>query len=528
VSAAREGAWTPLRHPVFRALWLAALISTIGSWMQTVGAQWLLLDQPHASTLVALVQTASNLPILMFALPAGVLAEFLDRRLILLGAQAFQTAVGVALVLLTQAGQMSPALLLLLTFLLGAGAAAQLPAYQAMIPDLVPTRELKSAAALGSIGVNIARAIGPAIAGLLISHLGVTYVFAINASTFALFFVVLVVVRVPSPQLGSSAEGFLAGLAAGGRYTRHAPVVRRILLRLVLFLVPANVLWALLAVLARERLGLGAGGYGVLLGLLGIGSVFGAALLPRLRTRVGLNLLVFGASMVYATTLAALATVRSSAISVLLLLTGAAWIAVIATLNAETQTFLPAWVRARGLSIYQLVLFGTTAAASAAWGVIADAIGVAPTFAIAAALLVATALTIRIWPLLDTAGLSRLPAEAKHNPTIRLSEDDQQGPVAVTITYTIVRDPEGFMALASQLRNSRLRTGGRGWRLLRDGENPQCFVETFTVASLAEHHLQQTARLTGADQEVIQSARDFSEPPPTVAHLFLAPTGHGR
>jgi MFS family permease len=296
----------------------------------------------------------------------------------------------------------------------------------------------------------------------------------------------------------------------------------------MLFLVPANVLWALLAVLARERLGLGASGYGVLLGLLGIGSVVGAALLPRLRTRVGLNVLVAGASMVYAVTLAALATVRSPAIAVLLLLTGAAWIAVIATLNAATQIFLPRWVRARGLSIYQLVLFGTTAAASAVWGVIAGAIGVVPTFDIAAGLLVVTALTIRIWPLLDTAGVSRLPVEAEHNPTIRLPEDDQHGPVVVTVTYTITRDLEGFLALAGRLRNSRLRTGGRGWRLLRDGENPQCFVETFTVASLAEHHLQQTARLTGADQEVIQSARDFSEPPPAVAHLFLAPTGLGR
>jgi hypothetical protein len=232
--------------------------------------------------------------------------------------------------------------------------------------------------------------------------------------------------------------------------------------------------------------------------------------------------------MVYAVTLVALVTVRSSAITLLLLLTGAAWIAVIATLNAATQTFLPAWVRARGLSIYQLVLFGTTAAASAAWGVIADAIGVAPTFNIAAALLAVTALTIRIWPLLDTAGMSRLQVEAEHNPTIRLSEDDQQGPVVVTVTYMIARDPEGFMALAGRLRNSRLRTGGRGWRLLRDGENPQCFVETFTVASLAEHHLQQTARLTGADQEVIQSVREFSQPSPAVAHLFLALTSHGR
>ena len=193
--------WAPLGSAVFRALWIAVLLSNIGTWMQTVGAQWLLVSGPHASVLVALVQTASSLPVLLFALPSGVLAEFLDKRRLLLATQLFQTVVGAVLTLLTAFGSVSPTLLLVLTFLLGAGAAVQLPAYQALIPELVPRAQLTGAAALGSISVNLARAVGPAIAGLVISWIGVAAVFAINAATFLAFAAVLLWWR-PEPKIG--------------------------------------------------------------------------------------------------------------------------------------------------------------------------------------------------------------------------------------------------------------------------------------------------------------------------------------
>jgi MFS family permease len=184
--------WAPLRIGIFRALWLAALVSNIGSWMQTVGAQWLLVSQPHASILVALVQTADMLPDVLLAYVGGVLADTLDRRLLLIVVQGCLVITGMVLTILTIAGQMPPALLLTLTFLLGAGSAFTVPAYQAMIPDLVPRSQLPSASALGSININLARAVGPAIAGVLIVRIGVGAVFAINTATFLVYGLVVV------------------------------------------------------------------------------------------------------------------------------------------------------------------------------------------------------------------------------------------------------------------------------------------------------------------------------------------------
>src|SRR3954451_8364858 len=199
-AAAPSGPWAPLAVPVYRSLWIAVLVSNIGTWMQTVGAQWLLVDAPNASTLVSLVQTASTLPVVLLALPGGVLADSFDRRRLLICVQAFQVAVGAVLTVLTAAGQMRPALLLTLTFALGAGAAVTAPAYQALIPELVPRSQIASAAALGSISVNLARAVGPAIAGLLISHVGVAAVFGLNAATCAVFGVVLLAWRRPADE----------------------------------------------------------------------------------------------------------------------------------------------------------------------------------------------------------------------------------------------------------------------------------------------------------------------------------------
>ena len=279
-----EGAvstWAPLRIGIFRALWLAVLVSNIGTWMQTVGAQWLLVNQPHASILVALVQTADMLPDVLLAYVGGVLADTFDRRWLLIIVQGCLVIIGLVLTILTIVGQMPPALLLTLTFLLGAGSAFSVPAYQALIPDLVPRPQLQSASALGSINVNLARAIGPAIAGVLITRVGVGAVFAINTATFLVFGLVVAAWHPPADKTAPFPERFIPALRAGGRYVRYAPVVRRILIRSALFLVPASALWALLPLVATERLGLGANGYGLLLGALGVGAIAGAFTLPR-------------------------------------------------------------------------------------------------------------------------------------------------------------------------------------------------------------------------------------------------------
>ncbi len=349
--------WAPLRIGVFRAIWLAVLVSNVASWMQTVGAQWLLVSQPHASILVALVQTADYLPDLLFGLVGGVLADTFDRRRLLMAVQGFLVVAGAALAALTFAGAMPPALLLTFTFLIGSGSVLILPAYQSLVPDLVPRDQLHSAAALASISINLARAAGPAIAGVVIARAGVGAVFALNTAMYLLFLVVLVVWHPPAGAAPKVAEGFISAMRAGGRYVRYAPVVRRILLRSTLFLVPASALWSLLPLIASQRLRQGADGYGRLLGALGIGAIAGAVVLPRIRARLSINALLAVSGVVFGVVLAVV-VLTSNAIVILIVLlpAGVAWMAVPSTINAELQLFLPAWVRARGLSVYQMVL----------------------------------------------------------------------------------------------------------------------------------------------------------------------------
>ncbi|GAA1144549.1 MFS transporter [Nocardioides aquiterrae] len=514
--------WAPLRIAVFRWLWIGALVSNIGTWMQTVGAQWLLVHEPNAATLVSLVQTAQALPVLLLAMPAGVLADSFDRRWLLIGVQGFQTVVALLLTVLTAADRMTPGLLLSLTFALGAGAALQAPAYQAVVPDLVPRPLIPNASVLGSINVNIARAIGPAIAGVVVARAGVPAVFALNVVSFVVFGLVLLAWRREPDARGS--EPFLPALLAGGRYVRHSRVVRRLLLRCTMFVVPANVLWALLALVARDRLGLGAGGYGVMLGALGIGSIGGAFLLPRVRSRLTTNGLVAAAMVLYAAALLVLVVTPTAWLGVLALLpAGVAWVGVLSTLNANLQTFLPVWVRARGLAVYQLVLFGSMAGAAAAWGAVADAFGLTTAYVAAAVLLVVGAVAGALLPLRDTSGLDRSPAMFWPEPRVAIDAGQHPGEVLVTTTYHVSGERrDELLALAPDLRRMRRRTGGTSWALYVDAADPTRYVEQYTVASWAEHLLQHSGRLTATDRDLDLRARALSDPPTEVAHLFTA------
>lgn len=520
-TAAATSATAPLRIAVFRWLWIGALVSNIGTWMQTVGAQWLLVREPGAAALVSLVQTAQALPVLLLALPAGVLADTFDRRRMLITIQAFQTGIALLLTVLTVMDQMQPTLLLLLTFALGVGAAVQAPAYQALIPDLVPTEQIPSASILGSINVNTARAIGPAVAGLIVARFGVPVTFALNAASFVAFAVILLGWRRPETD-SAGQEPFLPALRAGGRYVRNALVVRRILLRCALFVFPANALWALLALVADRTLHLGAGGYGLMLAMLGIGSVLGAFGLSRLRTYLNSNGMIAVASIVYAAGLAALVLVPNAVVAMLALLPmGACWIAVLSTLNAQMQIFLPGWVRARGLAIYQLTLFGSMAGAGVLWGIVAEISGVRPTYLAAAALLLLSAASVRLWPLRDLQGIDRSAALIWPEPHLLLEPEDYPGQVLVVTRYEVAPERQAeFLGLMPALRRSRLRTGGTSWQLYRDGEAPNRFLEEYTVASWAEHLLQHEGRLTGYDGEIDRRAKSLSDPPVRAWHYF--------
>jgi len=519
----RDGSpWAPLRNGVFRALWLAVLVSNVGLWMQTVGAQWLLVHRAQAAILVPLVQVADMLPDVLFGLVGGVLADIFDRRRLLIAVQLVMAIICAALTVLTKAGHMPPALLLTFTFVLGAGSVLTGPAYQSLIPDLVPRSEITAAASLGSVSINLARAIGPAIAGVLISVAGVSAVFAIDTAGLLFYAVVVIAWHAPPATKPMVPEPFLGALHAGARYVRHSPVVRRMLLRIALFLVPGSALWALLPLIATQRLGLGSGGYGVLLGALGIGAVAGAFILPRIRAKLSPNALIAAASCCYAGALVAVVLIHTTAIVVVVLLpAGVAWIAVLSTMNALLQLFLPTWVRARGISIYLMVLFGSQALGAVLWGALAAPAGLRTTFLAAAALMLAGAATTPLWPLIDTQNMRRDTTVYWPEPQLVSGADPGRGPVVVETTYTIAPALEQqFLAAMARVRLSRLRTGATQWGLFRKGESEHVFVEFFVVPTWEEHLRQHTDRQTGLDQEYQEQAASLSDPPPRTTHLI--------
>src|ERR1700731_823565 len=342
--------WAPLKVTIFRWLWLASLVSNIGTWMQTVGAQWFLVNTAHAAILVSLVQTADMLPDVLFAVVGGVLADTLDRRRLLITVQVVLALTGAVLAALTFSGHLSPTLLLVFTFVIGSGSVFVTPAYQSLVPELVSREDVPSAVQLNSLNINIARAVGPAIAGILIAQIGVGADFALNAATFFFYAIVVGLWRPNSYLTPQLPERFFSALRAGGRYVRYSPVVRRILLRAALFLFPASALWGLLPLVASRRLALGADGYGLLLGALGVGAIVGALVLSRVRSRLSPNQFVLVAGAVFVVALVVLALSHSTIGVVLVLIpAGLTWVWMLAMLNTSIQIFLPAWVRARGL-----------------------------------------------------------------------------------------------------------------------------------------------------------------------------------
>ncbi len=519
-----SGPWEPLRNPVFRALWIAVLFSNIGNWMETVGAQWVLVSQPGNSILVALVQTADTLPVVLLALPAGVLADVFDRRQLLIGTQLFLAVVSVALAVLAAIGQLTPGVLLLLTFLGGAGSGVTAPTWQAMIPDLVPRTEIRAASVLGSVSVNVGRAVGPALAGLLIALAGVAPVFALNAASFVFFAGVLLWAHVSRAESAARREQFLPALRAGGGYVRWSPYVRHLLIRAALFLLPATAIWALLPLVATEALNLDAAGYGALLAALGLGAIGGVLVLGRLHARLSDDRLLALASLAYAASMAVLVLVPVvPAVVAVLVVAGMAWLTVLSTVNATLQTFLPGWVRARGLAFYVIVLFGSQALGAAIWGVVAGQVGLTATFVGAAIVMLGATLAGRRWRLPDVSGLDRTPSVSWSEATLAFEPDADAGPVLVTAAYSVPSaNSVAFVAAMEDLERSRRRTGASDWQLYRDGADPQQFLELFEVPSWDTHLRQHGGRLTGADAAIEGRADELASGPADVHHYFLA------
>ncbi|SES22593.1 Predicted arabinose efflux permease, MFS family [Lentzea xinjiangensis] len=518
-------AWAPLRRGAFRALWLAQFASNIGTWAQTVGAQWLMGDLGGSALQVALVQTATTLPVFLLVVPSGALGDILDRRRVLMSGQALMLAGAGGLVLLAGAERATPASLLGLIALMAIGQALSMPSFQAIQPELVPREEIPQAALLNGVNMNVGRAIGPALGGLLIALAGPEATFALNTVSFIGVLIVLARWRRPSDHRPLGAEHITTAMRTGARYVGSSPLFRRVLARLLLFIVFGSGLWALLPAIARGPLQLDASGYGVLLGSVGAGAIGGAFMVPKLLQRMSKNRMVLLATFVYAAATSTAVLVGSIAVVIVaMLLTGACWIATLSTFNATAQVLLPAWTRARALAYYQLILMGGQALGAVVWGAIADVHGLQAAMIVPAVAMAAGALAASRWlPLLDRP-LDVSPATYWEEPP-EVDETDA-GPVLVTVEWPVAEENEDdFIDAMQRVGRARRRTGATMWGLFRDTGKPETFLETFTVATWQEHLRQHLERGTVVDQQNQEAARALAKEAPQVRHLLFAEPG---
>ena len=488
-----------------------------------VGAQWLFINDPNAATIVPLVQTASTLPMMLLALPAGVLADAFDRRWLMVVIQGYAIVVSALLAALTAVGMMPPALLLAFTFAVGAGLAMLSPTWQSLITELVPREEFAAATRLDMVSVNVSRAAGPAIAGFVIATWGVPPVFALTAVTGAVLLVILLAWRRPTVR-ALQRERFLSALRSGSRYVRHEPVIRSILLRFAFFIFPASAVWALLPLIASRQLGLAANGYGVLFSALGVGAVAAALGLGRVKQHLSSNQVLAVAGAGFALAFAGVAVTSSMWVALpLLVVCGFGWTATVATVISELQLFLPGWVRARAIAIYLMVFLGTQAVAAPIWGVVTQYAGLRTALLAAAALLVVSVLLGRVLRVPDSQGLDRSPLAYWDTPRLQVDPSTSSGPVVVAVRYEVAdEDRDAFLDAMRAMRRSRLRSGSSRWNLYRVGENPHRYVEQFEVPSWEEHELQHQGRLTAEDQAIEDAAFAHITGRPQTEHLLPA------
>jgi MFS family permease len=508
-SQASTSPWTPLKSALFRNLWIATLVSNVGSWMQDVGAGWLMTSLSSSPSMVALVEAADSIPMMLLALPAGAVADIVDRRRLLIVVQVYLLVVAGTLGVLTLLGLTTAWLLLLFTFALGVGAAMMMPAWSAIVPDLVRAEELSSAVALNSVAINASRAIGPSIAGLLVAAVGPWLVFVLNALSYIGIVAVLVRWRREHHKSTLPAERFLSAIRVGVRFVMHAPVLKVVLIRGGAFFVFASATWSLFPLIVRTELQRGPEIYGLLLTCIGVGALIGAMLLPRIRARVSRDTLVAGASAFYALAALALAHVHNIALlAVAMLATGFAWISILSALQVSAQTTLPPWVRARGLAAFMVVFMGGMALGSILWGQVATRIGIPNALTAAAAGIVLGIGATWRFKLGQHQVLDFRPAMDWPLPVLAETPEPDV-PVMVTINYRIRPDKRAeFVAAMQHVREMRRRNGAYFWQLFHDSEDPTRFVETFMDESWMEH-LRQHERASVADRDIQRRAKQY-------------------
>ncbi len=506
----------PLRHAVFRSLWLANIVTALGTWMQNTGAGWLMTSLSPDALTVSLVQAATITPVLLLALPAGALADTMDRRVFMIVAQVSTMCVAVILTGLTYAGWINATGLIALTFAIGMGSAMYQPAWGATVPEVVPRQDLVQAIALNGIGFNLARALGPALGGVLVLFGGPALAFALYAVSFLAGIGALLAWRRAPHRSALPREHLLSAMRAGMRFVRHTPAMQAAMLRAVAFFLPAAAPWALLPLVVREQLGLGAGSFGLLLGLMGVGGVTSGMLMPLLRGRANRGTTVFGSSLFSCAGMACIASSHHWAWAGLgMLLFGVGWVAAASTAQAAAQLVAPPWVRARALGIYQLSFNAALAFGSMLWGWLGTVLGLQLSMAIAAALLAILAVAVRGYALdqtsANTASAPAPPVPEAPAPEIAFLLPRSRGRILETMRYRVApTDRNVFLEAMQHVQHARGRAGALDWRLFEDVAHPGSWLEAWTMQNWTDH-LREAQRLSGSDHQVLAQVSAFHD-----------------
>ena len=520
--------WAPFRHRAFAVIWTATVVSNVGGWMYNVASGWLMTSLDPDPFVVSLVQVANSLPIFLFAIPAGALVDIVDRRRFLICGEAAVTITSTAFAALVWLHLITPNSLLLFSFIVAVGSAITAPAWQAVVAQLVPKSDLSSAVAANGVGINVSRAVGPALGGVMAGALGIAAPFWLNA--FSNIGVIAALVWWRPPKASGEhlpPEPFGSAVRTGLRHARYNPHLSATLIRAFGFSVFASAYWALLPLVARDRIAGGPGLYGMLLGAIGASAVAGAFVLPRLKARLDPGRLLTAATIAtsVATALFALAHDAVTAVAASLL-AGASWIVALSSLNVSAQVALPEWVRGRGLAMYVTVMFGALTVGSAIWGEIAAIAGLPAALIVAAAGAIVAIPLSRRWKLQTGAKVDFSPSLHWAAPVTTHAIEKDRGPVLVVVEYRIdLKNREPFLQALGRYGQERRRDGAYDWGLFEDPAEEGRFIETFRSDSWLDH-LRQHQRVTEADRILEQEVRRFQiGPGPKTTHLISAQIG---
>jgi len=528
---ATDGIAAPLRHPVFRRIWLASLVSNLGILIQGVGAAWAMTQMTSSADKVALVQTALMLPIMLIAMPAGAIADMHDRRIVALISLGIALAGATTLTVLAWFGLVTPNILLALCFVVGSGMALFGPAWQASVSEQVPAETLPAAVALNGISYNIARSFGPAIGGLVVATSGAVAAFAVNTVLYLPLMVVLFLWNRTHEPSRLPRERLNRAIVSGVRYIANSPSIRIVLIRTLVTGIIGGSVSALMPLVARDLLHGGAQTYGIMLGAFGMGAVFGALNIGEVRRRMSGEAAVRACAISMAGAIAAVALSTSAILTaVALVLAGAVWMLAVALFNIGVQLSAPRWVAGRSLAAFQASIAGGIAVGSWGWGHLTDLAGVETALLVSAGLMLLSPL-LGIWLRMPRVGARNEDAtELLADPEVQLSLTARSGPLVVEIEYRVAQDnARAFHNVMQEVQLSRQRNGAYGWSIARDIGDPELWTERYHCPTWLDY-LRQRNRATQSERALHQRAIDFhlGPDPIRVRRMLERPFGSVR